>query len=155
LASAASSSKRDDDYNEYDYDFDFASPFDLSGKTALVTGSSRGIGRAISLALARAGADVVVHYNSRREGALSTSRVINRRYRDEAHSYSSKSNVVVEGRKKQPVRCLGMVCADFRDLHAVNEMFRAVVRGISNHRDNDIDEDNDNGDDEEEDGGGR
>ena len=35
--------------------------FDLKGKTALVTGSSRGIGRAILLAYARQGADVILH----------------------------------------------------------------------------------------------
>jgi NAD(P)-dependent dehydrogenase (short-subunit alcohol dehydrogenase family) len=34
--------------------------FDLTGKTAIVTGSSRGIGRAIAIALAGAGAKVVV-----------------------------------------------------------------------------------------------
>ena len=34
----------------------------LSGKTALVTGASRGIGRATALALAKAGAQVLVHY---------------------------------------------------------------------------------------------
>ena len=35
----------------------------LSGKTALVTGASRGIGRASALALAKAGAQVLVHYS--------------------------------------------------------------------------------------------
>src|SRR6185312_14578176 len=37
---------------------------ELSGKTALVTGASRGIGRATALALAQAGAQVLVHYSS-------------------------------------------------------------------------------------------
>ena len=36
----------------------------LSGKTALVTGASRGIGRASAVALAKAGAQVLVHYSS-------------------------------------------------------------------------------------------
>jgi 3-oxoacyl-[acyl-carrier protein] reductase len=36
----------------------------LKGKTALVTGASRGIGRASALALARLGAQVLVHYSS-------------------------------------------------------------------------------------------
>lgn len=43
----------------------------LSGKTALVTGASRGIGRASALALAQAGAQVIVHYSRGEEEAES------------------------------------------------------------------------------------
>ena len=35
-----------------------ASPFDLTGKTAIVTGASSGIGQAIAVALAQAGARI-------------------------------------------------------------------------------------------------
>lgn len=44
--------------------------FDLSGKTALVTGGSRGLWRGIVLALAEAGTDIVV--TSRTEEELET-----------------------------------------------------------------------------------
>ena len=40
--------------------------FDLKGKKALVTGSARGLGKAVALCLAQAGADVCVNYVSER-----------------------------------------------------------------------------------------
>lgn len=50
----------------------------LEGQTALVTGASRGIGRAIALHLARAGAEVVLHYHSNRQAAESAAEEIGR-----------------------------------------------------------------------------
>lgn len=45
------------------------SPIDLTGKKVLVTGASRGIGAAIAYSVASAGAHVISHYSSYREGA--------------------------------------------------------------------------------------
>jgi 3-oxoacyl-[acyl-carrier protein] reductase len=43
--------------------------FDLTGKTILVTGTSKGIGAAIVAVLGRQGANVIAHYGSDRAGA--------------------------------------------------------------------------------------
>ena len=48
----------------------------LSGHVALVTGASRGLGKAIALALARAGADVAVNYRVQAEAAESVAQSI-------------------------------------------------------------------------------
>jgi len=49
----------------------------LSGKTALVTGASRGIGRATALALAGAGAQMLVHYsNAAQEAAAVVEQIV-------------------------------------------------------------------------------
>ena len=55
---------------------------DLTGRTALVTGGSRGIGKAIALSLAAAGADIAVNYR-----------------RDEAAAADTVAQVVAMGRK--------------------------------------------------------
>ena len=59
----------------------------LRGRAAVVTGSSRGIGRAIALELAAAGADVLVHARASRQAAEATA--------DEVRSLGSAAEVVL------------------------------------------------------------
>ena len=49
---------------------------DLTGKTTLVTGAARRVGRAVALALARAGMHVAVHYHTSAGEARATSQAI-------------------------------------------------------------------------------
>jgi 3-oxoacyl-[acyl-carrier protein] reductase len=51
---------------------------DFHGRIALVTGGSRGIGAAVALALAEAGADVAVNYRERAEAAATVAKDIER-----------------------------------------------------------------------------
>jgi 3-oxoacyl-[acyl-carrier protein] reductase len=51
---------------------------DLFGKIALITGGSRGIGAAVAVTLARAGATIALTYSQRREDALTTAHRIAR-----------------------------------------------------------------------------
>jgi NAD(P)-dependent dehydrogenase (short-subunit alcohol dehydrogenase family) len=114
---------------------------DLNGKTALVTGASRGIGRAIALALGRAGARVLVHYSSNEAAADSTVAeiiasgghaqkvVADLRSADGPHALASQVRAVVGGRLDVLVANAGIAKAasledttveDFDALFAVN-----------------------------------
>jgi 3-oxoacyl-[acyl-carrier protein] reductase len=66
---------------------------DLTGKAALVTGGSRGIGKAIGLRLARQGADVAFSYRGNTEAAKATA--------DEIESIGTKS-MAIQGDVKDP-----------------------------------------------------
>jgi 3-oxoacyl-[acyl-carrier protein] reductase len=54
---------------------------DLSGKSALITGGSRGIGRAAAVLMAKAGADVAIVYHANEEAAASAGDEIRRQGR--------------------------------------------------------------------------
>ncbi len=76
---------------------DFAPPsFDLVGKVALVTGASRGIGKAIAIALAARGADVAINCNTGgqlAENVREEIRGMGRNAQSYAHNVADESEV--------------------------------------------------------------
>ena len=80
----------------------------FEGKKALVTGGSRGIGRAISLLLASRGTDIAINY-----------------VKDEDAAASTVSEIEKLGR-----RCLA-IKADISDPKEIKEMFRAIREEFS------------------------
>ncbi|HEV3197014.1 MAG TPA: SDR family NAD(P)-dependent oxidoreductase [Bryobacteraceae bacterium] len=80
---------------------------DLTGKVALVTGGSRGIGAAAAIALAKAGCDVAVNYRRRAEEAEAVCR-----------------EIVRAGRRARAV------CADVSGSSQVREMVAVVKRDL-------------------------
>ncbi len=70
------------------------SPFDLTGATALVTGSTRGLGQAIAVGLAGAGADIIGVSASQQEQGSETQRLVEdvgRRFVGRACDFSQRS----------------------------------------------------------------
>ncbi len=68
----------------------------LDGKVALVTGASRGIGRAIALELGRAGASVVLSYHTGRDEAEAVAKEIGGRAVEADVSDSASAKALVE-----------------------------------------------------------
>ena len=77
---------------------------DLEGRTALVTGGSRGIGRGIALELARSGASVVITYRSGEQMAQETVKLLEE-----------------EGGRARAVRC------DVAELSAVESLVKELL----------------------------
>src|SRR5512134_1446058 len=82
----------------------------LKGQKALVTGANSGIGQAVALALAHAGADVVVNYVSRPEAAES---VVKEAARCGSRAYAHRANVAneaeVQGMFKKMIQEFGTI----------------------------------------------
>lgn len=78
-----------------------ASPIlNLAGKTAIVTGGSQGIGRAISLALAKQGAKVVVNYSSNEKAAEEAVDLITKETGGEGNAIAVQGDVSSEAAMK-------------------------------------------------------
>jgi NAD(P)-dependent dehydrogenase (short-subunit alcohol dehydrogenase family) len=113
----------------------------LFGKTALVTGASRGIGRASALALSKAGAQVIVHYGTgekeaaavvaeiRQAGGRAEKIAADLRTPDGPHALATRVRAIVGDRLDILVANAGISKAaaleettveDFNDLFAVN-----------------------------------
>ncbi|KZR74948.1 3-oxoacyl-[acyl-carrier-protein] reductase [Prochlorococcus marinus] len=73
----------------------------LTGQTALITGASRGIGRAVALALAEAGAEVVVNYSSSADAAEEVVQAITS---NGGSAYAIKANVAEEDAVDQLIK---------------------------------------------------
>jgi NAD(P)-dependent dehydrogenase (short-subunit alcohol dehydrogenase family) len=79
----------------------------LAGKKALITGGDSGIGRAVAIAFAREGADLLISYLSEEEDAQATARLV-----EEA----GQKAVLVPGDISDPDHCRSLVARAIADL---------------------------------------
>jgi NAD(P)-dependent dehydrogenase (short-subunit alcohol dehydrogenase family) len=83
----------------------------LEGKKAIITGGDSGIGRAVALAFAREGADVLISYLNEDEDARETERLVKE---------AGRKAVLVPGDIQDPAHCRAIVERAVRDLGGVD-----------------------------------
>ena len=83
----------------------------LEGKRALITGGDSGIGRAVALAFAREGADVVISYLEEHEDAKDTARLV---------EDAGQRAVLVAGDVSSPQHCRDIIDTAVRELGKVD-----------------------------------
>jgi 3-oxoacyl-[acyl-carrier protein] reductase len=107
---------------------------DLSARVALVTGASRGIGAAVALRLAEAGAAVAVNYRERAEDAEAlVARIKSSGGRAIAVAADVSHSVAVTGMVERIARELGPI-----DI-LINNAGIAIVRGVDDLTEDDFD----------------
>jgi NAD(P)-dependent dehydrogenase (short-subunit alcohol dehydrogenase family) len=83
----------------------------LTGRKAVITGGDSGIGRAVALAFAREGADVLVSYLNEDEDAQETSRLV-----EEA----GRKAILVSGDIQEPAHCRSIVAKAVAELGGID-----------------------------------
>ena len=111
------------DYGEQTY----AGNEQLKERVALITGADSGIGRAVALAFAREGADVLISYLSEDDDAAETARLV---------TESGRKAVTLPGDISQEVHCQALIARAVREFGRVdilvnNAAFQRTYKGIA------------------------
>jgi hypothetical protein len=94
----------------------------LNGKKTIITGGDSGIGRAVALAYAREGADVLVSYSNEHEDAEETRRLV---------EAAGRRCLLMPGDIKQPKHCRAIVDRAMSEFHAIDVLVNNAAHQAS------------------------
>jgi NAD(P)-dependent dehydrogenase (short-subunit alcohol dehydrogenase family) len=94
----------------------------LSGKKTIITGGDSGIGRAVALAYAREGADVLVSYYNEHDDAEETRRLV---------EAAGRRCRLMPGDIKQPAHCRAIIDRAMSEFHAIDVLVNNAAHQAS------------------------